>query len=121
MTQLTELDIIKDKFQRLQDDRPSAIRSTVYHGPMGLIASILGWLIFIAGVGLLLASALSYSVLNIFSGENQIENNGLVTFQVILGAILFILGFLFITIGALCRRIVHRNIYIIELENLFED
>lgn len=118
---MTELEMIKNKFQMLYQDRPSAIRSSVYHGPMGIIASILGWLIFIAGIGLLLASALSYSVLGMITTESQNPNNGLVTFQLMLGIILFVIGFLLITIAALCRRILYRNIYILEIENLLQD
>lgn len=124
---MNEYEAIKIKFQELYKNRPSAIRTTLFFGPVGWVLRLIGTLLFFTGVGLLIATGTGKYLFDLPDTDHQISNNSEAYQNLVLmtqgGASLFclVLGLLLWSIGRLCRRIVNRNIYILELEELFED
>lgn len=114
---MTELDVIKYRFERTFRHRPSTIRTTLFYGPVGWILRIAGYTLIILGVVFLIGR-------NTGLIKNTIVNDGTVNGlkgDAVLGAAGIVFGMIVIWIGNLCYKIVQRNIYILELEDVFSD
>ena len=124
---MNELEIIKAKFNEIYKNRPGAIRTTVFFGPIGWITRIIGGLFSIAGIGLLIATFMGQSLLQLANTDEKISSireayeQIVLCVQTITGIACLIIGITLVVIGGLCRRIVRRNFYIMELEELFEE
>ena len=123
---MNELDIIKAQFEHIYSNRPSTIRSTLFYGPIGWIVRIIGWLFFTIGFGLIIATAMGSYLFSLPDLDKQISNSSeayeqlVLLIQILISLAALIIGIILIVIGNLCRKIVNRNNYILELENLFQ-
>ncbi|HXB41904.1 MAG TPA: hypothetical protein VNZ49_15285 [Bacteroidia bacterium] len=123
---MEELEKINIRFEQIYKERPSAIRTTLFYGPIGWITRIIGWLFFIIAIGLFIASAMGSYLFSLPNTDNKISNMSeayqslVMMIQVICGISSFIVGIVLLFIGNLCRKIVTRNIYILDLEEIFE-
>lgn len=122
---MNELETLKIRFSEIYKDRPSAIRTTVFFGPVGWVTRIIGSLFSIAGIGLLIATFMGQSLLQLADMDEKISSMREAYEQIVLcvqtisGIACLIIGITLAIIGGLCRRIVRRNFYILELEELF--
>lgn len=118
-----ELEIIKIKFGVLYRSRPSTIRSTFIYTPLSWFLRILGLLLLSAGIGLIIATAANQLIFDLFYSNSYLYNDSVYRSQLIikqtyLSFICLISGILFWWLGRLYKKIVTRNLYILELENL---
>lgn len=118
-----ELEIIKIKFGVLYRSRPSTIRSTFIYTPLSWCLRILGLLLLSAGIGLIIATAANQLIFDLFYSNSYLYNDSvyrsqLIIIQTYLSFICLISGILFWWLGRLYKKIVTRNLYILELENL---
>lgn len=110
---MTELDVIKYRFEKTFKHRPSTIRTTLFYGPLGWILRIAGYVFLILGIGFLIAK--STGIITINSSHNGLRSDALLSTACV------VLGIIAIWIGNLCNKIVQRNVYILELEAIFSD
>lgn len=122
---MTEVEIINIKFEQIYKERPSTVRSSLFYGIIGWIARIAGFILFIIGVGLLIATAMGAYLFSLPDTDNQISNmpeayeSLVLLIQVTIGSLSLIIGFTLLFIGRLSRCIITRNAYIHKIEDLF--
>jgi hypothetical protein len=123
---MSELEEIRVHFDQLQKDRPSTIRTTFFYGPIGWICQFIGWLFFIIGVGLIIATIMGSFLFSIPDTDERISDMPEAYQQLVMGIqavtsiASLIIGMTLLFIGGLCRKITTRNSYILQLEQLFE-
>lgn len=123
---MKEVEEIKLKFGRVYQNRPSTIRSSVFYGPIGWVCRIVGWLFLLAGIGLFIATIMGAYLFELPNSDGKISNINeayqrvVLIIQTVVGAACFLIGLVLAFIGNLCRKILVRNMYILELEGIFE-
>ena len=116
---------IKARFEEIRTQRPNTNFGFV-HKVLGWVCRLLGWLFFITGVGLLIATAMSHSLFQLVNDDNRISSlreayeQIVLILQGIIGTGTLFTGIVLLTIAALCRYIIKRNKYILDLEELLE-
>lgn len=122
---MTELESIKIKFEEIYKDRPSTLRSSLFYGIIGWIGRIAGSILFIIGIGLLIATTMGAYLFSLPDTDNQISNmpeayeSLVLLIQVTAGSLCTFLGLVLLFIARLSRRITTRNSYIQKIEELF--
>lgn len=122
----TNLEILYARYRKVHDTRPAAIGTTFFFGPVGWVARILGSLLFMAGAGLILAALIQspISQLQVWVttySSVPINPETFLIIQSLAGAMIALPGTFLYWGGMLCRRIVRRNFYILDLEELFDE
>lgn len=116
---------IKARFEEIRTQRPNTNFGFV-HKVLGWACRLLGWLFFITGAGLLIATAMSHSLFQLANDDNRISSlreayeQIVLILQGIIGTGTLFTGIVLLTIAALCRYIIKRNKYILDLEELLE-
>lgn len=124
---MSSLEEIQLKFNEVYKNRPSILRTTLMYGPLGWVMRILGWLFLLSGLGLLIAMGMGAFLFEIPNTDQKISNAPeayqrlVLILQAITGIACVLIGLVLIFIGRLCRKIVTRNMYIIDLEEIFEN
>ncbi len=122
---MTATEKLSIRFDQIRTKRPDT--SGFIHNAFGWICRIAGWLLFIAGAGLLLATGMSHSLFDLTDYDNKISSireayeQIVLLAQGILGTGGLALGIVLLMMAALCRSIVKRNTYILDLEELIEN
>ncbi len=121
---MDKFETAKIKFEQLRKERPSIIRVTTIYGPLGWIARIVAMILFLAGVAFVVSSASEVYIFKIIFKEINTPKEALsqVVFilQGIIGILFFVISIVLAVMGSLCRSIIKRNFYIMDLEELFE-
>lgn len=107
----------EEKFKKLYEQRPSTLRSTFLYGILQWLFGIPGFLLFISGVGLIIASMMGWKLDELTKGV--IESKSVSIVEMIVGIVALIASLIMSFLARLCRRIVARNLYIMELEALW--
>jgi hypothetical protein len=121
----------KLKFETLFNERPSTIRSFAFHGSLRIFYLIIGWIAFIIALwyaiftaGLMLAKdeALNWALEN-FGDKAPFEfiANTLIPTHFVLALLGLSFSICILIMARLCQKIVKRNMYIMDLENIWMD
>lgn len=108
----------KEKILLILKDRPSIIRSTLFHGSIRLASTIVGWVCMVVATGLIIVSFLDISILYHVNASDQEVHAIILMIQLICGVILLVLAVALLFLAHLCRAIMVRNDYIVSLEAL---
>ncbi|MBS1638235.1 MAG: hypothetical protein JST26_20145 [Bacteroidetes bacterium] len=120
MMGISEMDIIKFRFNRIYQARPKALRSTFLYGPFGWFLRIIGWVHIVAGLSVIAACFINPQWFHSVYYQEDFFLTPFLLYMVI-GFLLLLLGIAFLCISALCRKLVHRNLYILDIEELFSE
>jgi hypothetical protein len=71
---MEDIETIHLKFEQIYKTRPSTIRTTIIYGPIDWIARIIGWLFFIIGLGLLIATTMGSYLFSLPDTDNKISS-----------------------------------------------
>ncbi len=122
----------KLKFETLFNERPSTIRSFAFHGGLRifyLIAGSIGLVGSLIYFGLMLAAmSVNDRIADYLEEQQHVDRvlaeytaDTVVPLQMTLSIVLLILSISFLIMARLCRKIVRRNMYIMDLENIWMD
>lgn len=99
------------KLIELLDNRPSAIRNTLVIGVVRILAWLIGIALFIVGLSILTQNFVYKQFLTQFINEN-VDN----TTTNIIGIFLIILAVLLFFVVRLCKMLIKRNLFLLELD-----
>jgi len=122
----------KIKIEMLMSRRPSAFRSTIWHSVLRIIFFFLGLIALIGSIALLYNAYEQYMIVQrTVSVMNELipESDELLKYippsfwigNAISGFICFFLSLTLFLLARYCRKIIKRNLYIIEVEGVWED
>jgi 4-hydroxybenzoate polyprenyltransferase len=123
-----DFEYAKLKFETLFNERPSTFRSLAFHGGLRIIYFILGLISFISGIVLVTYTASVLALINQAkasverTSEKKIVGEALdaaFPTNVYLCAAIVALALCFLVMARLCRKIMKRNMYIMDLENIW--
>ena len=120
MMGVSELEIIRFRFNRIYQSRPRALRSTFLHGPVGWMMRIFGWISIVAGLGIIVAGFVDTKIFQEFIKFEDVFFTSFMLWLII-GFLLIVLGVALLFISSLCRKLVHRNLYILDMEDLLRE
>lgn len=104
-------------------DRPSILRSTVFHGAIRIITALIGWPLLFAAIGLAAISVSEVSVLQKMDPDSNFtpdQTKLILLTQLLIAALGLVLSLVLLFVTHLARSIVTRNNYIIDLEEIVE-
>jgi hypothetical protein len=122
----------KLKFETLFRERPSTIRSFAFHGGLRIFYLIIGSIGLVGSLiyfGLMLAAlSVNDRIADYLEEKQNVERvlaeyaaDTVVPLQMTLSIVLLILSICLLIMARLCRKIVRRNMYIMDLENIWMD
>lgn len=113
----------KHLYKELKENRPSVFRMSLLNLVMWLIGNLVGLASFILGMSILIDTTVGRKLLALISDRVQaeVEDESTRNLSFFLAAVFIFLGILFWIIAYLSRRLLVRNAYIFELEELMDD
>lgn len=113
----------KQLYENLKADRPSVVRMTLFSWLLRIIFFILATACIILAVSLFISETAGEQLLGFVTGDEAAsgmsdEDRHIILF---LAFVFMVLGLLFALVTYLSGRLVHRGIYIAELENLLDE
>lgn len=122
----------KLKFETLYNERPSTIRSVAFHGGLRILYLVAGLIGFVGSsiyLGyMILLMATKEEVINFLQKQYHVAANSaefmantLLPTQLALSIVLLSLSICLLIMARLCRKIVKRNMYIMDLETTWMD
>lgn len=122
----------KLKFETLFNERPSTIRSFAFHGGLRIFYLIIGSIGFVGSLiylGVMIAAYLINQKISDTLQETQSVNDAIakhiadavIPAHILLSSVLLLFSICLLIMASLCRKIVRRNMYIMDLENICMD
>jgi uncharacterized membrane protein len=122
----------KLKFETLFNERPSTIRSFAFHGGLRIFYLVIGIIGSVAALiyfGIMLVACyvndqVSKDLQDSYHVNDPVASavaDAVIPTHLFLSIVLLILSICFLIMARLCRKIVRRNMYIMDLENIWID
>ena len=113
---------LKDQYELLKENSPSVIT----HSVLMFIYRYVGLLVAIAailfGISLLISAVMGNQLITFITGTpGQLPNEITTRITIFVALVSIALGFLFFVISTLAKRLLKRNDYIMELEEIIEE
>lgn len=104
--------IMDQKLIELLDKRPSAIRNTLVIGVVRILAGLIGFILLVVGISFLIHNLTYCELLAQFEIIKDFEP----TAMNIIGISAVIVGVLLLFVVRLCKMLIRRNMFLLELD-----
>lgn len=113
---------LKEKYNSLKEESPSVIRNSLLMFLYRIIGALLGIVLIVLGICMLISSTAGYTIMSVVMGENEtIKNEQYSQLSFFAAIVIITIGILCLIISRLANKLIRRNIYIMELEEVMDE